>query len=97
MLALASERIKALVEIASAFGSAGVFVSAAFGMFTRIGGPLSAGLSICLGTIVWAMGHFVFEWPAPYLVAIACSAAAYLAASLWRPQSPKANGRSERI
>ena len=43
VLALTSDRIKGLVEIASAFGSAGVFVSAAFGMFTRIGGPLSAG------------------------------------------------------
>jgi len=90
VLALTSDRIKGLVEIASAFGSAGVFVSAAFGLFTRIGGPLSAGLSICLGTIVWGVGHFVFEWPAPYLVAIACSAAAYLAASFWKPDPDSA-------
>jgi Na+/proline symporter len=90
VLALTSERIKGLVEIASAFGSAGVFVSAAFGLFTRIGGPLSAGLSICLGTIVWGVGYFVFEWPAPYLVAIACSATAYLAASFWKPDTKSA-------
>jgi hypothetical protein len=67
-----------------------VFVSAAFGLFTRIGGPLSAGLSICLGTIVWGVGYFVFEWPAPYLVAIACSTAAYLAASFWKPDTESA-------
>ena len=90
VLALTSERIKGLVEIASAFGSAGVFVSAAFGLFTRIGGPLSAGLSICLGTIVWGVGYFVFEWPAPYLVAIACSATAYLATSFWKPDRKSA-------
>jgi Na+/proline symporter len=84
VLALTSDRIKGLVEIASAFGSAGVFVTAAFGMFTKIGGPASAGLSICLGTIVWAMGHFVLEWPTPYLIAIACSAAGYIAASFWK-------------
>jgi len=53
-------------------------------MFTRIGGPLSAGLSICLGTIVWAVGHYVFEWPTPYLIAIACSGVAYVAASFWK-------------
>lgn len=87
VLALTSDRIKGLVEIASAFGSAGVFVSAAFGMFTRIGGPLSAGLSICLGTVIWAVGHFLFEWPTPYLIAVACSGVAYIAASWWQPGS----------
>jgi Na+/proline symporter len=81
-LALTSERIKELVEIASAFGSAGVFVAAVFGMFTRFGGALSAGTSICLGTIVWAAGRFILEWPAPYLVAIACSAAGYIVIGL---------------
>ena len=97
VLALTSDRIKGLVEIASAFGSAGVFVSAAFGMFTRIGGPLSAGLSICLGTIVWAIGHFVLEWPTPYLIAVACSGVVYIAASFWTPGSLKAHGRSGEI
>lgn len=97
VLALTSERIKELVEIASAFGSAGVFVSAAFGLFTRIGGPLSAALSICLGTIVWALGHFVFAWATPYLIAIACSGVAYLAASLWQPEPLRDDGRSGEI
>jgi Na+/proline symporter len=83
LLALTSDRIKGLVEIASAFGSAGVFVAAAFGLFTRFGGAASAGLSICLGTVVWALGRFILDWPAPYLVAIACSAAGYIAIGLW--------------
>jgi Na+/proline symporter len=79
VLAMTSDRIKELVEIASAFGSAGVFVSAAFGMFTRFGGAASAAVSICLGTAVWAAGRFVLEWQAPYLVALGCSALAYVA------------------
>lgn len=79
LLALTSDRIKELVEIASAFGSAGVFVSAGFGMFTRFGGASSAAVSICLGTAVWAIGRFILEWEAPYLVALGCSAAAYVA------------------
>jgi len=79
VLAITSDRIKELVEIASAFGSAGVFVSAAFGLFTRFGGAASAAVSICLGTAIWAVGRFVLEWEAPYLVALGCSALAYVA------------------
>ncbi len=67
------------MEIASAFGSAGVFVSAAFGMFTRFGGAASAAASILLGTAVWATGRFVLEWQAPYLVALGVSTLAYVA------------------
>ena len=85
MLAMTSDRIKELVEIASAFGSAGVFVSAAFGMFTRFGGAASAAVSILLGTAVWATGRFALEWEAPYLVALASSAMAYVAIAYLRP------------
>lgn len=83
LLALTSERIKELVETASAFGSAGVFVAAAFGMWTQFGRAASAATSICLGTLVWAIGHYGFEWRAPYLLALACSAAGYVAVALW--------------
>jgi SSS family solute:Na+ symporter len=79
LLAITSDRIKELVEIASAFGSAGVFVSAAFGLFTRYGGAASAAVSICLGTAVWLVGRFALEWEAPYLIALGCSTLAYVA------------------
>lgn len=85
-LAITSERIKELVEIASAFGSAGVFVSAGFGMFSRFGGATSAAVSILLGTAVWAVGRFVLEWEAPYLIALGCSAAAYIAIAVIQPR-----------
>jgi Na+/proline symporter len=90
LLALTSERIKDLVEIASAFGSAGVFVSAVFGMFSRFGGAWSAAVSILTGTIVWATGHFTFGWTAPYILAVAASATAYIAVALFerRPRTP---------
>jgi Na+/proline symporter len=84
VLALTSDRIKGLVEIASAFGSAGVFVSAGFGMFTSFGGAASAAISICLGTAVWAAGRFLLGWEAPYLVALGSSAAAYIAVAAWQ-------------
>lgn len=78
-LALTSERIKDLVEIASAFGSAGVVVTTFFALFTRIGGPTSALAAVGTGVVVWAGGRFVFGIPAPYIAALVCSTIAYLA------------------
>lgn len=87
VLALRSESIRDLVEFASAFGSAGVFVVACFGLFTRVGGPVSAGVALCSGFVVWGTGAWL-GWPAPYATALAVSAMAYLAMA---PLSP---GRS---
>jgi Na+/proline symporter len=77
LLALRTESIKDLVETASAFGSAGVFVVACFGLFTAIGGPLSAWAGLCTGFVVW-IGLAATGWPAPYLTALAASVVAYL-------------------
>ena len=82
-LALTSDRIKDLVEIASAFGSAGVIVTALFAVFTRIGGPTSASAAIIVGVGVWALGRFGLGWKAPYISALILSTAAYLVAA-WR-------------
>ena len=81
ILALRTESIKDLVETASAFGSAGVFVVACFGLFTAIGGPLSAWVALCTGFVVWG-GGAMQGWPAPYVTALAASVVAYLATAL---------------
>ena len=81
ILALRAESIKDLVETASAFGSAGVFVVACFGLFTAIGGPLSAWVALCTGFVVWG-GGAMQGWPAPYVTALAASVVAYLATAL---------------
>jgi len=79
LLALSSERIKDLVETASSFGSAGVFVTALFAIFSRFGGPASAIGSILSGVLVWMLGRFVLGWTAPYLVALAFAFLTYVA------------------
>jgi Na+/proline symporter len=79
VLALSAERIKDLVEIGSAFGSAGVLVASAFGIFSRIGGASSALASIVSGTAVWALGRFALDWTAPYITALCVSTVVYLA------------------
>jgi Na+/proline symporter len=86
-LALTSERIKDLVEIASAFGSAGVVVTTFFALFTRVGGPSSALVAVLTGVLVWGCGRFLLGIPAPYITALACSTFAYLLVALWERSS----------
>jgi len=81
LMARGSESVYALVEAASAFGSAGIIVAASFGLFTRVGGRWSAWAALVTGTLVYAIGGEVESLPAPYLLALACSIAAYLIAA----------------
>ena len=78
-LSLSSERIHDLVETASAFGSAGVFVVAIFALFTTYGGVASAYGALLAGMIVWLIAKFAFGFHAPYLLALVCSVAIYVA------------------
>ena len=86
VLALTSDRIKDLVEIASSFGSAGVFVTACFAIFTNFGGPRSAAAAMLGGAAVWAAGRFMLDWPAPYIAGLIFSLAAYIAVALFERQ-----------
>ena len=52
LLSVTSQRIHDLVEMASAFGSAGVFVTALFALFSRYGGPASAYASVVAGMVI---------------------------------------------
>ena len=81
LLARESESVYALVEMASAFGSAGIVVAATFGLFTRIGGRWSAWAALVTGAAVFIIGGEIESLHAPYLLAIACSIAAYLLAA----------------
>jgi SSS family transporter len=76
-LALQAEGISALVEMASAFATAGIFVAFAFGLFTCWGGALSAYAAIVAGGAVWAGGKFLFALQAPYIAGVLAAVAAY--------------------
>jgi solute:Na+ symporter, SSS family len=82
VLSLSSERIHNLVELASAFGSAGVFIVAIFALFTNIGGAPSAYGAMIAGMGVWLIGRFGLGLDAPYIVALVASLATYLALAL---------------
>lgn len=78
-LAREADGVHALIETASAFASAGVLVSASFGLFTRIGGEWSAAASLVAGALVWTIADLGELAAAPYLASLAAAALVYLA------------------
>jgi Na+/proline symporter len=76
-LALQSEGISALVELASAFATAGIFVAFVMGLFTRWGGAASAYAAIIVGAVVWACGKYALELQAPYVCGVIAASVAY--------------------
>jgi len=86
VIALHADGIYTLVETASAFGSAGIFVVGMFGLFARVGGAPSAYAALAVGMAVWAAGEYALGWRTPYLASLAAALAAYLGAALvFRP------------
>ncbi len=78
VMALYAEGVYALVEQASAFGSAGLFVVIVMGLFTRQGGDWSALAAMLAGVVVWVCGAYVLAAPYPYLTSLAAALVAYL-------------------
>lgn len=83
LLALRAEGVYDLVQQASAFGSAGIFVVTAWGLFSSFGGPLAAGWALGTGVTAWIVGGYVLELPVAYILALLLSAAAYVIGGAW--------------
>ena len=76
------DTIKELVELASAFGSAGAVVVALFGLFTSFGGAWAALAALLAGSLVWAAGRFALGLSVPYLIALVSALVVYVAVAL---------------
>ncbi len=87
-ISFTSEGIRDLVETASAFGSAGVFIATLFALFTKLGGPLSAYASITAGMLVWAGGKY-FGAGTPYLLGLLAALVAYVGAAMIEKAAPR--------
>ena len=77
VLALHASGVFALVEQASAFGSAGVLVSACFGMFTSFGGARAAVVTLALSPIAYLVSGAVGS-ETPFLLSLAAALVAYV-------------------
>jgi SSS family transporter len=76
VLALRAEGVFALVEQASAFGSAGALVTITFGLFTSLGGPKTAVATLLAGILAY-LGALAAELPLPFLTSLAVALATY--------------------
>lgn len=88
VIAVTSHSIRELVETASAFGGAGLFVVAIFALFTRFGGAASAYAGAVSGLLVWAGLKYLTSFSYPYITALLTSAMAYAAVALWCGRAP---------
>jgi Na+/proline symporter len=77
-LAYSADSVYELVYDASAFGSAGIFVAVAFGLFTGFGGAGAASAALLAGVLAFVAGSAAGV-EAPFLLSLAAAALAYLA------------------
>ena len=77
-LALHAEGVLALVEAASAFGSAGIFVSLLLGLFTPLGSAGAAHAALAGGAGAWIAGAYVLDLEHPYLTSLGVALVGYL-------------------
>jgi Na+/proline symporter len=81
VMAFRAERVYALVEESSAFGSAGIVTVVLFGLYSRVGGVGSALAALLAGVAAWVWGAYVAEWPYPYLASLLVAIVAYVGAA----------------
>ncbi len=73
-----SESIYGLVELASSLGSAGLVVITLLGLWTKIGTPLAATVTLLTGLIVLPLAEYGLKVPAPYLFTLLTCLIIYL-------------------
>ena len=83
VISFSSEGIKELVETASAFGSAGVFVATLFALFTRFGGPAQR-VRVDWRWECWCGPPASMRWalPTPYLLGLLAALVGYVGVGL---------------
>lgn len=75
--AIRAEGVFQLVEDASAFGSAGTLVTVCFGLFTSLGGPIAAMLTLAMGVVSYLTASFA-GYPFPFLLSLGLSLLTYV-------------------
>ncbi len=96
VMALFADGVYALVEEASAFGSAGIFIVILFGLFTGIGGAMTAYATLLAGVGCWILGAYVLALPYPYVTSLAAALLTYAVAAAVEHRSgpaPSGTGR----
>jgi len=88
VMATYAESVYSLVEEASAFGSAGIFVVGTFALFSDVGGPRAATAGLVTGLVTYVYGSYFGTWETPYLISLAASATSYVLVALAESRQP---------
>jgi Na+/proline symporter len=86
-LARHAQGVFALVEQASAFGSAGTLVVVSFALFTDLGGPRTALATLVAGVVVYVAG-LALAWPYPFLTSLAAALGTYVTGAALEQRVP---------
>ncbi len=78
LFATSASGVHELIWTAVSFGTAGIFVVGTMGLFTRIGGEITAFITLIIGAGVWAIGEFVVGWETPFIYALSAAFLSYL-------------------
>ena len=81
IMAIHADGVYALVEEASAFGSAGLFVIIVCSLFIPWGGVYSAMTALVMGIGSWIIGAYLLDAPYPYLASLLAAGGGYAAAA----------------
>jgi Na+/proline symporter len=81
ILAVRARGVFALVEQASAFGSAGTLVTVTFGLFTPWGGPRTAAITLVVGVLSY-IGSVLAGLAYPFLISLISSLVVYAGGSV---------------
>jgi Na+/proline symporter len=95
VIALRADGVFALVEEASSFGSAGIFVVVTLGLFTRWGGPFAAVTTLIAGMLTWIVGEHLVAIEFPYLTSLAVSLGTYAVAATFEKRAVTASAGGE--
>lgn len=86
-LALTADGVYALVETASALGSAGAVVCVTFGLFSNFGGARAAFATLLVGALGYTLGGLA-GLAYPFLTTLAFSLVTYVAVATFEPREP---------
>ncbi|MCC7305603.1 MAG: sodium:solute symporter [Alphaproteobacteria bacterium] len=89
MIAISGESVYSLIEISSSFGSSGLLVCMVLGLWTRIGGALTAILTCLAGAVSAYIFQYVVELQAGYIASVGLSVVVYLLAAAAENRLPK--------
>lgn len=89
LLAVHSDGIYELLEIASSFGTAGILVITLFGLWTKFGDAQTAFITLIVGIATTPIADYVLDVDTPFLLSIAFALVTYIVVGLARRNASK--------